>query len=84
MTDIPEATDGGIAAAAGAIERYCDNHGIPMPSPSTALLMATIAQPCIAAAERERIRSLLPYHVARCGNFAASVGDLINEREDSL
>jgi len=55
LTDIPEASDGGIAAAAGAIERYCDNHGIPMPSPSTALLMATLAQPPIAAAERERI-----------------------------
>jgi len=58
MTDIQEATDGGIAAAAGAIERYCDNHGIPMPSPSTALLMATLAQPHIAAAERERIQRL--------------------------
>ena len=55
MTVPQETTDGGIAAAAGAIERYCDNHGIPMPSPSTALLMATLAQPPIAAAERERL-----------------------------
>ena len=59
MTVPQETTDGGIAAAAGAIERYCDNHGIPMPSPSTALLMATLAQPAIAAAERERVYTLL-------------------------
>ena len=83
MTVPQEATDGGIAAAAGAIERYCDDHGIPMPSPSTALLMATLAQPYIAAAERAGIRCLLPYHVPCCENFAASVGDLINEHEDS-
>ena len=37
----------------------------------------------IRADEREQLRRLLPYHVPCCENFAASVGDLINEHEDS-
>lgn len=41
------------------------------------------AAPILAAAERERIRGLLPYHVPCCPDFYASVGDLINEHEDS-
>lgn len=36
-----------------------------------------------AAAERERQRSLLPYHIPCCDRFADAVADLINEHEDT-
>lgn len=35
------------------------------------------------AAERARIRALLPYHVPCCERFLESVADLVNEHEDS-
>lgn len=41
------------------------------------------AAPILAAAERARIRALLPYHVPCCPGFYDSVGDLVNEHEDS-
>ena len=41
------------------------------------------AVPYIAAAERERLRSLLPYNVNCCDAFAAAVADLLGEHEDT-
>ncbi len=60
MSDLPApaTTVTPISLAAGAMERYCDNLGIPMPSPGLAVALATVAAPHIAAAEREQIRQL--------------------------
>lgn len=44
--------------------------------------MLAAAVPAIAAAERERIRSLLPYNRNCCEGFPAAVADLIGEHAD--
>ena len=41
------------------------------------------AEPVIRAGERANLRALLPYHVPCCPDFLASVGDILNENEDS-
>lgn len=40
------------------------------------------AVPYIAAAERKRLRSLLPYNVNCCEGFPAAVADLISEHAE--
>lgn len=74
-------------AAYLAIRHEYARRGRPLPDePWTRILAQAAVEaagPVIAAGERDRIRSLLPYHVPCCENFLASVGDLVNEHEDT-
>ena len=45
-----------VSAAAGAMERYCDDRGIPMPSPGLARALAEAAAPAYLAALREHVQ----------------------------
>jgi hypothetical protein len=47
-----------IKAAAGAMQRHCDDLGIEVPSGALACALALAAAPHIRAAERERIAAL--------------------------